>query len=256
MPPAAAENLIRRRLPALLCALGGVLVLGCQIILDELPDDLPPIPWPVPAQCGQVAAWDRDGDGISDSIETNNAREGYLALDPSRCDPDPSAPRGSHRRGSLRGGVNLTDRGTGYLHLRGGDRVDRDDWGTLELVNCLEAASRTAHNLGRELGVLDMSLRRGGHFPPHRNHQNGLDADVRYLRRDRRQVPLDLRTSPRQYDASATRQLMNAIVRHCDVRVIYVDLPRLGFGNRDLTKPVLVHASGHSNHFHLSLEKP
>ena len=234
-----------------------VLGLGCEYLRD-LPVSFPPLPDGLPGveRCGSPTAWDRDGDSISDSIERNNGSEGYLPLDPDRCDPDPSTPRGDYFAGSLDGGINLTDRGSGYVHAYGPDRVDSDDWGTLELINCLEAAGRHAAGARRTLTVLDLSLRRGGSFSPHRSHQNGLDADLRYLRKDRRAAPLDLRYAPGEYAERATLQLFRALVRECPVRVILVDLDRLGFDNGDLARPVLVHAPGHSNHFHLRLDKP
>lgn len=248
----------RLRLP--LCGVALVLAIaGCESF--SLPDPpsipgLPPPPGPTPASCGAATPWDRDGDTISDNIERNNRAEGYHALDPGRCDADPSSARGSYADGRLRGGLNLTDRGTGYRHHYGPDAVDSDDWATLEMINCLEAVSRRQQGVGRPLTVLDLSLRRGGPFPPHRTHQNGLDADLRYLRKDRRLAPLDLRLAPKEYARGATRQLFRALVRECAVAVILVDLDRIGFGNEVLDRPVLVHAPGHSNHFHLRLETP
>ncbi len=245
---------IRLLRPAILA----LLVVGCDAGLQfpiEFPE--PPADPPVaPASCGQTTSWDRDGDGISDSVERNNQAEGYLPLDPDRCDADPSTALGTYADGGLSLGLNLTDRGSGYVHVRGSDAVDTDDWGTLEMVNCLEAAARYAQSRNRELTVLDLSLRRGGAFPPHRTHQNGLDADLRYLRKDRRAAPLDLRFAPGQHAVKATRLLFRALLRECAVNVILVDLERLGFGNEALERPVLVHAPGHSNHFHLRLNKP
>jgi hypothetical protein len=76
--------------------------------------------------CGRVTPWDADGDGISDSLERSNGS--FHAFDPSRCDRDPTIAEGSPSRGSLRQGVKLADEGDGYLHVRGTDPPDADDW--------------------------------------------------------------------------------------------------------------------------------
>lgn len=208
--------------------------------------------------CGPVNPWDRDGDGISDSVEENHRAEGYLPLDPDACDDDPTLPRGTWYEGALEGSLNLTDRGTGYVHNRGSDPVDGDDWGSLSMVHCLEEVGRHWEASGLVMGVNDLSQRPGERFPPHRSHQNGLDADLRYVRTDGINAPLDLRRNPELYDPVATQQLFRLFLEHCDVHVLFVDLEGLGFGNAELDagREVLHTAAGHSNHFHVRLNPP
>lgn len=207
--------------------------------------------------CGSVSAWDSDGDGISDSLELNNLQSGYVPFNLDGCDRDPSRAVGNYSQGSLDGAVNIVDRGDGYVHLRGDDPVDSDDWATLALAGCLEAVAREWRETGMTLYVNDLSRRRGGSFrPPHISHQNGLDADLRYLRTDNRNLPLDIRDNPDRYDALATRALFELIIRTCDVKLVLTDLANLGFTNDELPGPVVIQAPGHSNHFHLRLKKP
>lgn len=212
---------------------------------------------PIP-DCGDQRPWDSDGDGLSDAVERNNAGEGYHDFRLDRCEDNPSRAIGTWYEGHLEAGINLSDRGTGYLHNRGGDAVDSDDWGELTMISCLEAAGRAFEETGLRLNVNDLSRRRGRHFPPHRSHRNGLDADLRYVRLDGRDAPLDLRFHPEAYDADATQELMRLFVELCPVEVIFVDLDRLGFDNHALGRrqQFLRHASGHSNHFHLRLRSP
>ena len=205
------------------------------------------------ASCGQAHPWDRDGDGISDTIEDNNRPFGH-AFSHARCDRDPSRPIGQAASGRLSLGVNLRDRGAGYLHVCGTDPVDADDWGTLSLVACIEAVGRFWESTRLAVNVTDLSLRPGGLFRPHSSHQNGLDADVRYVRADGRSAPLDIRLQPDAYDAVATRALMNAFIELCPVRVIFTDLEVLQFRNEEVAAPVLVTARGHTNHFHVRLK--
>ncbi|MCB9646138.1 MAG: hypothetical protein H6730_06020 [Deltaproteobacteria bacterium] len=61
----------------------------------------------------QPSARDGDADGISDTIEEDNARLGQAKLQIGRCDPDPSRSVGKPFGGSLPEGVNLPDVGRG-----------------------------------------------------------------------------------------------------------------------------------------------
>lgn len=237
------------------------LFIACQPNQDPDPGGstrTPPDPHkPEPTiDCGAVREWDSDGDGISNSIEVNNTREGYLEFDPRDCDEDPSRPQGQWYQGELEGGVNLTDQGSGYIHYRGTDASDSDDWGALKLIDCIETVGRAWEGSGVSINVNDLSLRTGGSFTPHRSHQNGLDMDIRYVRADGRNAPLDLRYDPEAYDLLATQELFRQLIRSCEVEIIFVDTDRLGFTNRDLDpeQDYLYYAPGHSNHFHVRLE--
>jgi murein endopeptidase len=213
---------------------------------------------PEPVICGPVEPWDGDGDKVSNATEENNAESGYLPFSPFQCDADPSHPVGTFYAGGLDKGVNLTDRGSGYRHLRGTDPVDGDDWGSLALISCIETVGRAWEATGRRINVNDLSQRPGGRFRPHRSHQNGLDADLRYVRKDGQDAPLDLRRNPELYDPVATQELLRLFLSHCDVNVFFSDTGRLGFADQDLDadRQVLTYAPGHSNHFHLRLNPP
>ena len=122
------------------------------------------------------------------------------------------------------------------------------------MLNCLEAVGRALAPANLSMGVGDLSLRNGGAFPPHSSHQNGLDVDLRYVRRDRRQVPLDLRFQPDEYDVDATKKVFRAFFDSCDVDVIFVDIDRIDF-TIEGQEQRLVHVNGHSNHFHVRLKE-
>jgi hypothetical protein len=103
--------------------------------------------------------------------------------------------------GRLERGVRLPARGPGFLTWdpvlkRSPDRSWRR-WGTDRLVRVVlraVAAYRRAHPAAPPVLVGDLSRPRGGDFGPrfgsigHMTHQNGLDVDVYYPRRDRRPV--------------------------------------------------------------------
>ncbi|MBX2810985.1 MAG: penicillin-insensitive murein endopeptidase [Myxococcales bacterium] len=216
------------------------------------PDPPPTVP-PTTTACGRLKLFDSDGDGISNSVEDTNAARRYADLQTGRCDPDPTRPTGTPHSGQLSGALNLPDDGDGYVHFLGSDSADQDDWGSLQTLTCIEQVGRQLRENNLLLNVGDISLRGGGHFPPHASHQNGLDIDLRYIRKDRRSVPLDLRIEPQAYDADATKLVMDAFVKLCPVHIIFVDTDRIQFPIEDTP---IFHANGHSNHAHIRLEAP
>ena len=69
-------------------------------------------------------------------------------------------------------------------------------WGTVRLVAVTESIAADYHaRYGRRIVVGDLSRPRGGRFGPefggegHASHQNGLDVDIYYPRRDGAEVP-------------------------------------------------------------------
>lgn len=141
----------------------------------------------------------------------------------------------------------------GYRHFRGTDPEDTDDWSTLTLINCLEAVGRESSKARMRLNVTDLSRERGGRFPPHASHQNGVDVDVRYVRRDRANAPLDLQISPEDYDQAQTAKLIGLFLDLCPIEAIFLDEDGVGFELEDVR---LQHANGHSNHFHVRVREP
>ncbi len=81
-------------------------------------------------------------------------------FDSGVCDRDPTVAGGKPADGALVRGVNLSDQGTGCIHLRGTDPPDTDDWGTLRMVNCIEAVGREAEALQIQIAINDLSLQR------------------------------------------------------------------------------------------------
>jgi murein endopeptidase len=125
-------------------------------------------------------------------------------------------------RGRLAGGVQLPAEGTDFVTV---DPVERTSpspaWrrhGTNRLVRVLLRVARehaAAHPDAPRLVVGDLSRPRGGRFGPefggdgHRSHQNGLDADVYYPRRDGRETGP---ASVRQVDRRLAQELVDRFV--------------------------------------------
>lgn len=214
--------------------------------------------------------WDTDGDGISDSVETNTQNDfhNFLINFP---DSNRSRALGFYDGGVLDWGINLPDTGTGYYHYIGGDPKDSDDWGTLALINTIEQAGRqyaaqacsdsaTAGAIPMQSG--DMSLRYGGLWQPDHpggTHQNGTEVDVRYLRNDGMDgldlSDLFLRTNV--YDRAATRHLIQCYLNDPAVIKIFYDSIYTEF-DPPFPGSVMDHDGDreHADHFHVRIADP
>ena len=162
--------------------------------------------------------------------------------------------------GRLRRGVQLPAEGNTYFTWdpirettpnRGWRR-----WGTDRLIRTTLRVARQylRENPGaRRLAIGDLSRPHGGDFGPqygeigHASHQNGLDVDIYYPRRDRRErAPL----TPGQVDLRLSQRLVDMFVA-AGAQKVFVG-PSLDLhGPRRVVTP-LVH---HDNHLHVRLAR-
>ena len=112
---------------------------------------------------------------------------------------------------------------------------------------------RAAHPGAPRVGVGDLSRPRGGDFGPrfglpgHVSHQNGLDVDVYYPRKDRRERPP--RTAA-QVDRRLAQDLVDRFVR-AGASVVFVG-PNVRLTGPPEIVQVLAH---HDNHLHLRIPR-
>jgi hypothetical protein len=110
---------------------------------------------------------------------------------------------------------------------------------------------RAAHPEAPRIGIGDLSRPGGGDFgvrfgrPGHVSHQNGLDADLYYPRRDGKERPP---RRPSQIDRRLSKDLVNRFVRAGAVRVFVG--PRTGLRGPSSVVQVLAH---HDNHLHVRI---
>jgi Penicillin-insensitive murein endopeptidase/Zinc carboxypeptidase len=163
--------------------------------------------------------------------------------------------------GALVGGVRLPAAGAHFFTWdpvlrRSPDRPWRR-YGSERLVRLVLRVVDTysaAHPRARRVGIGDLSRPHGGDFgvrygwPGHVSHQNGLDADVYYPRRDRRERPPE---SAAQIDRPLAQDLVTRFVRAGAVR-IFVG-PRTGLRGPPRIVQVLPH---HDNHLHVRIAAP
>jgi murein endopeptidase len=170
----------------------------------------------------------------------------------------PSRAVGQPWHGHLARGVPFPANGPGFatwdpVRKRVGNRSWRR-WGTARLVVTVEdvlAAYARRHPHAPPVLVGDLSRPHGGNFGRHfgglghASHQNGLDADVYYPRRDRR---LRRAARPEQVDRAAAQELVDMFVR-AGADYVFVG-PHLDLhGPRKVVVP-LVH---HDDHLHFRI---
>jgi penicillin-insensitive murein endopeptidase len=94
----------------------------------------------------------------------------------------------------------------------------------------------------RKFGVGNISLAGGGKFKPHATHKDGLQVDVRPLRKDGARVPVSYFQSG--YDKEATARLIGIFQAYPAVINIYFN---------DLSIPGVRPLKDHDNHFHVAM---
>ena len=164
-----------------------------------------------------------------------------------------SVPLGTPTAGRLLRGVRLPGEGRNFftwdplLHRRP-DRPWRR-WGTDRLVHIVLRVVRdyaAAHPLAPRVGVGDLSRPRGGYFGPrHASHQNGVDVDVYYPRRDRKERPPK---AAAQIDRRLAQELVDRFVAAEAVRIF------VGPNTRLTGPPGIVQVLwNHDNHLHVRI---
>ena len=159
-------------------------------------------------------------------------------------------------RGRLANAVQLTRAGPHHFTwdpvLRQAPNRPWRRWGTARLVRTVYRVLgeyAAAHPGAPRVGIGDLSRPHGGDFGPryggigHASHQNGLDVDVYYPRRDRRERAA---TRVAQIDRALAQDLVDRFVRAGAVKVFVG--PRTGLRGRIVRR--LVH---HDNHLHVGL---
>jgi peptidoglycan hydrolase-like protein with peptidoglycan-binding domain len=122
------------------------------------------------------------------------------------------------------------------------------NWGTAAAINQLEAAARVvaAAGYGR-VSVGDIGLQHGGDIAGHDTHEQGLDVDLRPMRKAEDQCRHRTDWHWASYDRVATRALAQAIRATAPghVKLIYFNDPVL------IKEGLTRRLSGHDNHLHV-----
>jgi hypothetical protein len=161
---------------------------------------------------------------------------------------------------------NLVNTGTGYTHYPGPDPIDTDDWGVLKIINVIEGSGRDWFDDGESpprIQVGDISkgntqtLEFGGYFWPHTYHQNGIEMDVRYLKKDGTEGGINIKNDSLKYCMFRTCRMLNTLFSHCRVTKLYISpYCNLEFEGFEEGEVVFDTNQGHDDHFHLRIEDP
>ena len=179
--------------------------------------------------------------------------------------PAPDAPRsvavGVPWHGRLEHGVQLPAAGTDFVTwdpiLQRSPNREWRRWGTGALVVLLDTVTRefrAAHPGVPPILIADLSRPQGGPFGRrygglgHGSHQNGLDADVMYPRRD---GLLRATIRPSQVDRALAQDLVDGFLRAGAVKLFVGPDLHLG-GPRD----VVVALAHHDDHVHVRIATP
>lgn len=171
-----------------------------------------------------------------------------------------SVPLGTPTRGALRRGVRLPARGAHFVTWDPVRKRTPNRWwrryGTDDLVRVLLRVTRAyarAHPEAPRVLIGDLSRPHGGDFGRrygplgHVSHQNGLDADVYFPRRDRR---LRAPRRPGEVDRRLAQDLVDRFAR-AGAQVVLVG-PSLGLRGR---RGVVVPYPNHDDHLHVRLRR-
>jgi murein endopeptidase len=165
---------------------------------------------------------------------------------------------GPARKGRLVDGVQLPELGEDFFSWDPVfDRIPNREWrrwGTDELVRTVLRvlhAYRTEHDSAPRVGIMDLSRPRGGRFGRnygglgHASHQNGLDADILYPRKDGTE---SRPVKPSDVDRKLAQDLVDRFVAAGAVKVFVG--PRLDLkGPRGVVVPLIYH----DDHLHVRL---
>jgi len=94
----------------------------------------------------------------------------------------------------------------------------------------------------RKFGIGNISLSGGGKFKPHGTHMDGLQVDIRPLRKDGARVPVSYFQAG--YDKEATALLIGFFRAHPAVIKVHFN---------DLSIPGVIPLKDHDNHFHVAI---
>jgi murein endopeptidase len=219
------------------------------------------------AACLSLAISRPSSSGNTDSVASARAQEETRRANEPRGSEHPHKPRiewrdsravGLPHAGSLEAGVRLPREGAHFFtwdpiqHERPNRTWRR--WGTDDLVRVTLRVIRdyaATNPRAPRVAVGDLSRPHGGDFGPrfglpgHVSHQNGLDVDLYYPRRDRREVAPE---SVDQIDLRLSQDLVDRFVE-AGAEKIFVG-PNTGLtGPPDVVVPLV----NHDNHLHVRL---
>lgn len=152
---------------------------------------------------------------------------------------------------------------------------ERHNYGAYDLVRVVKILASKIYNEilpGVKIRITDIGARKGGYLPPHKGHQNGLEADIGYLTKySHERVPQPAVNSASKWLGTMLMKEMWQLLKFLNgserVSLVYVNKnikPHIcsyakSIGEMDsdlgrLTLRKIVPISHHETHFHLRME--
>ena len=229
--------------PAMALTLAGPRPGGAARPTEALPED-------PPSQTFRLRAREQEALAATARPAQANEQETFPAIRWARADS-----HGLHYAGRLSSGTTLPVEGPDWvtwnpvadevpnrpLRLYGHER-------TIRALVTVSAAYRTANPNAPRIVVGDISFREGGPMELHRSHQNGLDVDIYYPRRDGvERAPV----AREQIDRRLTQDLLDRFIA-AGARVVFVGYS-LGL---DGPSERVVPYPNHGDHMHVRFPLP
>lgn len=141
--------------------------------------------------------------------------------------------------------VLLPVSGPGFVtNNRGNDQFQFGQKSSIDAAKAVGAAWNELHP-DKPFSIGQISKKDGGTFPPHKSHKVGLDIDVRPMRKDGANAPVEITQS--QFDRELTTELIDLWWRNAPVQnVFFNDQTVIAAGLSQFV-------NGHGNHFHVRL---
>lgn len=162
-------------------------------------------------------------------------------------------------------------------------RTPSHAWGTWDTVHELQQIAKRVQKDSRKKApyilVGDISREGGGHFPPHKSHQNGRDVDISFPIKGEKRPKKFTTATAKNIDLPHTWLLVRTMIESKSVDVMFIDR-KLQVLLRDYVKrkasrkyrkmaddlfqhpagrgrePMIRHEPGHKNHIHIRFKTP
>ncbi len=124
----------------------------------------------------------------------------------------------------------------------------RANWGTASSIGQLQAAAHVVVGQGHgRIALGDIGHEHGGNIAGHQTHEQGMDVDIRPMRRANDQCRWGVNWRWSTYDRAATRDLVKAIraTARSHVKLIYFNDPVL------VAEGLTTWYKGHDDHLHI-----
>ena len=139
-------------------------------------------------------------------------------------------------------------------------------------MTCLPKVKKAFRRMHKVV-IGDISREKGGYFPPHRSHQNGLDVDLSYIHKKVRRLKNFRRATAKNLDVVKTWYMIDTFLDTNAIEYMFIDYriqkllyeqaTKKGYSKRQLnevfqyprgrgrTKGIIRHSPSHKNHIHI-----